>query len=222
MIKDYQRKERKQRRIEDNKRFILKAAEKVFARKGFSLTTVDEIADEAQFSKATIYKYFKSKNDLFYEIIFKSFDETCQKMAKIQQKKMSAEEKLKELIRYTSSYYQKKKNMTRIFFMEKAAMKKIFNLKEHAISQTEHPQIPYEFKEKIEKISRIINEVIDEGITNGEFRKVDVKDAAYIFGAMLRGCYFKGPVARKEYSINETTELLHNFFLYGIKKRGKH
>ena len=58
MIKDYQRKERKQRRIEDNKRFILKAAEKVFARKGFSLTTVDEIADEAQFSKATIYKYF--------------------------------------------------------------------------------------------------------------------------------------------------------------------
>ncbi len=44
---------------------ILDAALRCFARKGFHLTTVDEIAAEAGVSKGTPYVYFGSKLDLF-------------------------------------------------------------------------------------------------------------------------------------------------------------
>jgi AcrR family transcriptional regulator len=44
---------------------ILDAALRCFARKGFHLTTVDEIAAEAGVSKGTPYVYFESKLDLF-------------------------------------------------------------------------------------------------------------------------------------------------------------
>jgi len=134
---------------------------------------------------------------------------------------MSAEEKLRELIHCIASYYLNKKNVARIFYMEKAAMRRIFNLEEQALSPASHPKIPREFKVKMEKISEIINKVIKEGVESGEFRKVNAQDAAFIFGALLRGFHFRGPLGEKNYNVKETTDLLHDFFLYGIKKARK-
>lgn len=43
---------------------IIQAAIKVFSRKGYQNSTIDEIAEEAGMSKTTLYTYFKSKLDL--------------------------------------------------------------------------------------------------------------------------------------------------------------
>lgn len=51
---------------------ISAAADKLFAQRGIEKTTMDEIAREAQYSKATLYVYFKSKDEIFYYIAFKS------------------------------------------------------------------------------------------------------------------------------------------------------
>lgn len=215
--------ERKQHRTEENKAFILKAAENVFAQKGYSLSTVDDIAEEAQFSKATIYRYFNSKREIFLEIIFHSFDEASKKIKNIQLKEMCSEEKLKELISYVTAYYHKMKNITRIFFMERSSMMKILDIKpkEFLLHSPFHPRIPDNFMDKMKEINSQISEIINEGILRGEFRKIDPKDAAFIFGAMLRGFYFRGPVYEKDYTLKESTELLHSFFLNGIKKERK-
>ncbi|MBL7083985.1 MAG: TetR/AcrR family transcriptional regulator [Candidatus Aminicenantes bacterium] len=220
--KDF-RAERKQHRIEENKIFILKAAEKIFAQKGFSLATMDDIAEEAQFSKATLYRYYKSKSEIFFEIIYKSFEEVLQKTKKIKKEEISAEKKLRELIYYVSSYYHKKKNISRIFIMEKSAVRKILNLnsKEQFLPLSKHPPIPAIFKAKMEEIFNIMCEIIKEGIKSGEFRNVDIRNAGFILGAMIRGFHFRGPMQDAEFSLEESTELLHSFFLYGIKKDRK-
>ncbi len=44
---------------------ILTAAVKVFGRKGFTDTCVDDIATAAKMAKGTIYLYFKSKEDMY-------------------------------------------------------------------------------------------------------------------------------------------------------------
>ena len=98
MIKKYSRDERKKRRNEENRFFILEAAEKVFAQKGYSLTTVDDIAAEAQFSKATLYRYFKGKRDIFFDVILNSFDEVIMEAKNVRLKEANAGEKLRELI----------------------------------------------------------------------------------------------------------------------------
>ena len=48
---------------------IIKAAAKRFARHGLNKTTLDEVARDIRIGKATIYHYFKSKDDLFYETL---------------------------------------------------------------------------------------------------------------------------------------------------------
>lgn len=213
--------ERARHRQEENRHFILKAAEKVFIQKGFRFATVDDIAEEAQFSKATLYRYFQSKIDIFFEIIYSSFEESYQGLKRIQTSALSAEEKLRELIGFIITTYHKKKNLSRIFFVEKEAMKKFLTsgCSSHGHNADVHANIPAKFKSKMKQISDIISEIIREGVDNGEFRDLDVRDASAVLGSLLRGFYFHGPIQVKEYSIQETTDLLHSFFLYGIKKQ---
>lgn len=53
----------------ERKTQIIKAASKRFARHGLNKTTLDEIARDLRIGKATIYHYFDSKDDLFFETI---------------------------------------------------------------------------------------------------------------------------------------------------------
>lgn len=48
---------------------ILKAAEKVFSRKGYTQATLDEIIQIADTGKGTVYNYFKNKENLFYTLV---------------------------------------------------------------------------------------------------------------------------------------------------------
>ncbi len=53
---------------------ILRAATRVFATKGYSQATLDEIADEAEFGKVTLYNYFQNKEELFYAVVVEGLD----------------------------------------------------------------------------------------------------------------------------------------------------
>ncbi|BBI31439.1 TetR/AcrR family transcriptional regulator [Cohnella abietis] len=55
--------------MQDKKKQILDAAILCFARKGFNATSIQEIVDELGMAKASIYFYFKSKDDLLLSII---------------------------------------------------------------------------------------------------------------------------------------------------------
>jgi TetR/AcrR family fatty acid metabolism transcriptional regulator len=52
----------------DKRERILRAATKVFARKGFHATRVSEVAKSAGVADGTIYLYFKSKDDLLVSL----------------------------------------------------------------------------------------------------------------------------------------------------------
>ncbi len=55
----------------DNKRpqQILNAAIELFRDRGYEATRLEDVADKAGVSKATIYLYFDSKEDLFFALI---------------------------------------------------------------------------------------------------------------------------------------------------------
>jgi AcrR family transcriptional regulator len=56
--------ERKEREKQQRREEIVQAAEKVFFSRGFEKSTMDDIAEQAELSKGTLYLYFKSKEDL--------------------------------------------------------------------------------------------------------------------------------------------------------------
>jgi AcrR family transcriptional regulator len=62
--------ERKQRRDS-----IIDTAERFFIDQGYEQTMIDKIALEAGYTKATIYNYFESKDDLFIAVVAKTYEE---------------------------------------------------------------------------------------------------------------------------------------------------
>lgn len=56
---------RKEREREFRRSQILDAARKVFSHKSFNQATMEEIAEKADYSPATLYLYFKNKQDLY-------------------------------------------------------------------------------------------------------------------------------------------------------------
>ena len=57
-----------------HRRRIAEAAEKLFTAKGIEKTTVSEIAESAGYSKATIYVYFESKEDIISYLVLHSME----------------------------------------------------------------------------------------------------------------------------------------------------
>jgi len=60
---------RKEREREARREAILEAARRVLARKGLHDATLDEIAEEAELSKGTLYNYYKDKQDLVVSLV---------------------------------------------------------------------------------------------------------------------------------------------------------
>lgn len=73
--------ERKEREKEEMRKLILEAAQKLFLENGFEKVSIRNIADAIEYSPATIYLYYKDKNDLLYalhQIAFQKLVESFQ------------------------------------------------------------------------------------------------------------------------------------------------
>jgi AcrR family transcriptional regulator len=58
----------RERRLEHTRALLLDAAEEVFAEKGFTAATLDDIAHAAGYTKGAIYKHFTAKEELFLAV----------------------------------------------------------------------------------------------------------------------------------------------------------
>jgi AcrR family transcriptional regulator len=72
---------------EKKKKKILDSALACFAEKGFQVATIDDIVKHSGISKGAIYNYFKSKEDIYIELMNensnKSFDVLREKLGKL-------------------------------------------------------------------------------------------------------------------------------------------
>jgi len=65
--------ERKEREKEQRRNDIIDAAEKLFFKKGINNVSMEDVANEAELSKGTLYLYFKSKEELHWAIMKRGF-----------------------------------------------------------------------------------------------------------------------------------------------------
>jgi AcrR family transcriptional regulator len=97
---------------------ILEAARKVFARKGFEQTTVDDIAAAAGVAKGTLYLYFKSKRDIYLaalrEGVLALHAETDKNMAA----ESNAPDKLRAFVATRVKYFEQNRDFFRIYYSE--------------------------------------------------------------------------------------------------------
>lgn len=63
---------------------LVVSAKKLIAERGYSATKVEDITNDAQVAKGTFYTYFKTKEDIFIEILKNIFKLAQEKMNEIQ------------------------------------------------------------------------------------------------------------------------------------------
>ncbi|MCD6518228.1 MAG: TetR/AcrR family transcriptional regulator [Candidatus Aminicenantes bacterium] len=215
------RKKRELKRRKENREYILEVAEKLFVKNGYRKTAMDDIAAEAQFSKATIYRYFEGKLDILIHIVQDSMNEYRDILMDIIKDNISAEKKIKKIIHSILSYFQKKKNLARVFLVERDLMKKFVRVEKggHFFHNFKKKKVPGDLEALFEDIFNQMCKVIKEGISAGEFRKMDPREAAFLLNSMVRGFHFQGFSKRKDYSIDENAELISDIFINGIKRK---
>lgn len=74
--------DRKEREKQEMRKLIINAAMEMFVKDGFDKTSIRNIADKIEYSPATIYLYYKDKDELLYEVQGQAFLELYTAFAK--------------------------------------------------------------------------------------------------------------------------------------------
>jgi AcrR family transcriptional regulator len=214
------RKERERRRRKSNKETILHAAEALIVRKGLSAVTMDDIAREAQFSKATLYQYIKGKGDLVREIVLHYYDDILQMFDEILDSKSGAGEKLKAIIRSSLDVSGAKANISRFIAMDDS-MLRIMKIIESGQMEPSSEELKFikALHHRLDQIWDRVRALFVAGVDSGEFRPMDSADATRILTALIQGMIHQRFWPNHESAIYNETELVFDFIFQGIQNR---
>jgi AcrR family transcriptional regulator len=109
--------------LEERKDFISKAATKVFSEKGYQASSLQDIAQKAEISKAGLYHYFKSKEEILAYILIKNsddfLDELREKIKENRKAGLPQQEAFKNLIRAYARHVNSDKDKRLIVLRER-------------------------------------------------------------------------------------------------------
>jgi AcrR family transcriptional regulator len=152
--------ERREREKEQRRAEILDAAQRVFFQKGLQATTMEEIAEEAELSKGTLYLYYKSKEDLYLAVMMRGMGILYKMFEPIVS---SSEPTVGKIVRMTEAYYEffhKHRNYFRMFYFFQYPMF--------------HKQVSDEMMqccaEENQRVWNMVVRVIQQGVEEGDLR----------------------------------------------------
>jgi AcrR family transcriptional regulator len=185
------RREREILRREGYREIVLRAAKRVILRNGFSALTMDDVAREAQLSKATIYKYVSGKGVLLFEIMGQCFDDLGERIAAIAEGPGTAGEKLGRLVRVVLQSGEEMKSLNRMLWMDKAMFRlmRVFAPlpgKAGAAPAADRKMLAM-LRQKRQALVDLGARILAEGVASGEFRRLDSAAASDFIEAVLQG-----------------------------------
>ena len=167
MLSKRQKEQRKLR-----KQSILEGALKVFKTHGIEKTTMDEIALESGFGKATLYYYFTSKDEVFIAIMENGWKKLWE----------GIESKIVEELGPRKKFMGIIKTMANIVRDNKILYGFLFTAPNHI--QDESKQI---WKTYQERLYAILKSIIEEGIKKKEFIDLDPGMLMKAIGGLFHG-----------------------------------
>jgi AcrR family transcriptional regulator len=186
---------------------ILSAAEKVFAAKGFFPTTMSDIARRAEFGTGTLYKYFKSKEELYFTLIDEKVEEINRLVKTELSQKISAVERIKEALQLQFEFIERNRDFFRIYISERSRFE-----------WTVKDDLGKGLHEKMVSYIDILSEVIRQGIEKGEFRSMDPRDLAHAFVGIVNSFVFEWLISREPYPLVSKLSTVLEIFLSGVQQ----
>jgi len=144
--------------LEKRRHEIFHQVVKIFLKKGFQETSMREIAEAAGLGKSTLYDYFKTKDEILVYFFEDQLNDITEEAQKIALQNLTADKRLQRIMETYVENLQANKNLFLKLSIESQRLKvesqKLIQEKRHAYQD-------------------MIRALIDEGIREGVFRKVN-------------------------------------------------
>jgi TetR/AcrR family fatty acid metabolism transcriptional regulator len=135
---------------------IIESALKIFAEKGFQDATISEISKAAGVSDATVYEYFKSKEELLFAIPEEITDEALRGAEKMLPFLRGVESKLRALVQIYMTLYEKNPQYSALIMLHLKTNRNFLKTKAYEVIRT---------------AARMLLSCIQEGVEEGTFKK---------------------------------------------------
>ncbi len=203
---------RKEREKNARQREILMAARHLFNLKGYYNTTLEAIAQYAEFGKGTIYNYFPSKEALFYGIIDQLSLETLEiARSAVESSKGDARELFTAYAQAIMSHVRANADLFHLIFREL-----------HGLGSEEYDAKVNELRGRVRKIWEIIARPLKNEMRAGKIIPADPVSLVGLFDNMVR----LHSINQYDRSHSMTSQEIHNavefivsIFFDGISER---
>ncbi|MGB9598978.1 MAG: TetR/AcrR family transcriptional regulator [Myxococcota bacterium] len=187
------------------KKEIISFASELFKRYGLKKTTMDDVARICRVGKATLYKFFRNKEELYKEILKDEMEEILSVVAERINDIKDVKGKIKALFETEYILLRDKLNLSELL------------LNTSQIVDMEISKIIDEF---YERQRRLIRGILAEGVENDEIVVEDVSLLSLAMMAAGQGLfsYFRG--MKDEKKALKSMEYLINTLFSGIDRRG--
>jgi len=175
MISNRQSKERKFRKEQ-----ILKAALHVFKHNGIEKATMDEIAKQADFGKATLYYYFSSKEEIFIEILNRGWKMIWESIEPVIHDSDKPKDTFIDALNIIGSLIRNNQSLFEFLFTVPQKMQSSLN--------EENP----EWKGFQRKMYGVFQGLLEEGMAKNEFPKMRSDLLMRAIGGLFHGLFFLG------------------------------
>jgi AcrR family transcriptional regulator len=153
---------------------ILEEAVKLFYERGFSGTTLDDIAGKLGVTKPFIYTHFRSKVELLEAVCRPTIEMSLHAISQVVQREGKAADRLYHgVVDFTKVVLQRQGNIAVYFREEK-------HLSEAGLA---------EINALRKRFDRVLSDLLQEGVNTGEFQIEDIRVAALAIGGMVSWAY---------------------------------
>ncbi|MEO0196662.1 MAG: TetR/AcrR family transcriptional regulator [candidate division WOR-3 bacterium] len=161
---------------------ILEIARKHFIEKGYYKTNLDEIAKELNIAKGTIYLYFKSKSELFVNVVEQDLKVICEDIKSIVNSNLEPKEKLEKFIDILwDKLYE---------FRNSLGMPEI-SQKEFVFDNEIFPYYMEKIYPIISEMKILTKKLIMEGIHKGQFKNLEINAMSYFIGLSIKAFFMR-------------------------------
>ena len=187
--------------IQMRQKQILDVATEVFSENGYSRTDIDEIANLAGLGKGTVYRYFKSKKNLFLSVVDRGIGNLKDLVLEAMAKEKEPLDKVKKAIETYLQFFGEHSNLIGILIHEQSEFQKRIQKRYFAHY--------YEHINKMEEVFR-------QGIAKGQIKKIHVRETVGILTNMLNGLIYMWQIEGRKYPIMKKFPILLKIYFTGI------
>ncbi len=189
---------------------IAQAAKVVFAERGYQRATLEEIAQRAGMSKATIYLYYKNKDDLFLQVVEELVDAATAVTAREAETTKPPLEKLYHMVYGKMAFYEREREFFRIYLNEKHGL-------EVAPKDPHKRTLRQMYLQSIQHFER----VLQEGMRAGVLRPLESRRLAFFLQEMMSTVLVQRIQGKAKTSVEEDVQQLLDLFLHGALQQSR-